>query len=77
MSRIVRNISASTNPRLTKREVECLRWVAQGKTTHEISRILDLSEHGVVHHVRSVMRKLGVSNRHFAANVATKLGLLN
>ncbi|AJP56205.1 hypothetical protein UC34_02700 [Pandoraea vervacti] len=63
-------------PALTPRERECLRWVARGKTSWEIGRILTISEHGVVFHLRSVMRKFGVSSRHRAAKLASDYGLL-
>lgn len=64
-------------PVLTPRERECLRWVARGKTSWEIGRILTLSEHGVVFHLRSVMRKFDVSSRHRAAKLASDYGLLD
>ncbi|VVD60873.1 LuxR family transcriptional regulator [Pandoraea horticolens] len=62
---------------LTPRERECLRWVARGKTSWEIGRILTISEHGVVFHLRSVMRKFDVSSRHRAAKLASDYGLLD
>ncbi|APD13308.1 helix-turn-helix transcriptional regulator [Pandoraea pulmonicola] len=64
-------------PVLTPRERECLRWVARGKTSWEIGRILTISEHGVVFHLRSVMRKFDVSSRHRAAKLASDYGLLD
>ncbi|WP_322881317.1 LuxR family transcriptional regulator [Pandoraea sputorum] len=64
-------------PALTPRERECLRWVACGKTSWEIGRILTLSEHGVVFHLRSAMRKFDVSSRHRAAKMASDYGLLD
>lgn len=64
-------------PALTPRERECLRWVARGKTSWEIGRILTLSEHGVVFHLRSAMRKFDVSSRHRAAKIASDYGLLD
>jgi len=76
MFRITRETTGPNGPSLTRREVECLRWVAKGKTTYEISRILELSEHGVMHHVRNVMRKFGVSKRHHAVIMALSCGFL-
>lgn len=52
---------------LTKRERECLRWIAAGKSTWEIGCILNISEHGVTHHIRNVMRKFDCTSRHVAA----------
>ncbi|MDC8758933.1 helix-turn-helix transcriptional regulator [Janthinobacterium fluminis] len=66
---------ALTSP-LTKRELECLKWVASGKSTWEISRILGISEHGVVHHVRNMMSKFNVSCRHQAVVRASFCGLI-
>ncbi|AVF39289.1 hypothetical protein AL486_05855 [Pandoraea apista] len=64
-------------PMLTPRERECLRWVVRGKTSWEIGRILTISEHGVVFHLRSAMRKFDVSSRHRAAKLASDYGLLD
>ena len=50
-------------PKLTKREVECLVWTAQGKTSWEISLILDISESTVNFHLKNTMRKLGVYSK--------------
>ncbi|WP_339531011.1 autoinducer binding domain-containing protein [Pseudomonas mucidolens] len=61
---------------LTEREVEILRWIAGGKCSKSISAILNLSEHTVNFHVKSVQRKFGSSNRTLAATYAVALGLL-
>ncbi len=74
---VQRDTARHCAPVLTPRERECLRWVARGKTSWEIGRILTLSEHGVVFHLRSVMRKFDVSSRHRAAKLASEYGLLD
>lgn len=61
---------------LTHRELECLRWIAIGKSNWEIAMIFGMSEHGVVYYVRKLLWKLGVSNRHHAVDRATAYGLL-
>lgn len=48
---------------LSPREIEVLRWSAEGKTASEVGRILCLSERTVNFHVNSCMRKLNVSNK--------------
>ncbi|WP_260958282.1 autoinducer binding domain-containing protein [Pseudomonas citri] len=48
---------------LSPREIEVLRWSAEGKTASEVGRILCLSERTVNFHVCSCMRKLNVSNK--------------
>ncbi|WBG61834.1 autoinducer binding domain-containing protein [Pseudomonas citronellolis] len=61
---------------LTEREVEILRWIADGKCSKSISEILNLSEHTVNFHVKSIQRKFGSSNRTLAATYAVALGVL-
>lgn len=68
--------SAGVAPRLTARERECTYWVAQGKSTWEISRICRISEATVNFHVGNVRRKFGVSSRTTAVLKAAALGLL-
>jgi LuxR family quorum sensing-dependent transcriptional regulator len=52
----------SPKPILSEREREVLRWIANGKTAWEVSRILSLSEHTVLTHQRNVKQKLGATN---------------
>ena len=46
---------------LSKREVQCLQWLAAGKTYSEAAIILDISERTLRFHVGNARRKLGVS----------------
>ena len=48
---------------LTEREMECIVWCAEGKTSWEISKILGISERTVFFHMQNASRKLGASNR--------------
>lgn len=61
---------------LTNRELECLRWIAIGKSNWEIAAIFGISEHGAVYYVRKLLWKLGATNRHQAVERATACGLL-
>jgi DNA-binding CsgD family transcriptional regulator len=63
-------------PALTRREREVLAWTACGKTSDEISRILDLSVSGVNFHVTNFLSKLDTCNKMAAVARATQLGLL-
>ncbi|MDM0012482.1 autoinducer binding domain-containing protein [Variovorax sp. J22P168] len=63
-------------PPLTRREIEVLRWTADGKTSCETGDILGVSEDTADFHVRNAVRKLGVSTRASAAARAAVLGLL-
>lgn len=63
-------------PKLTKRERECLRWIARGKSSWDIGGILGISEHTVRSHTQSILRKLDVSSRAMAVAEAKDRGLL-
>jgi DNA-binding response OmpR family regulator len=52
---------------LNDREVETLTWVARGKTSAEIAKILSLTKRTVDFHVDKARIKLGVSTRTQAA----------
>ena len=63
-------------PKLTPREVECLKWAADGKTEWEISAILNVSEHTADKHLANAHRKLGAANRAQAVANAIRWGLI-
>jgi DNA-binding CsgD family transcriptional regulator len=50
-------------PPLTRREGECLRWVAAGRSDPQIGMILGLSPNTVHAHVESAKTKLGANSR--------------
>jgi LuxR family transcriptional regulator len=64
-------------PSLTEREVQVLRWTADGKTTGEISNILAISENTVNFHIKNAVQKLQSSNKTAAVVRAAVLGLLH
>ena len=76
ISRMVKQEKMPTHPRLTKRETEVLQWIAAGKSSWEISRLINISEHGVIYHVRNLLRKFDVTSRHQAVVKAISLGLV-
>lgn len=63
-------------PRLTKREVELLRLVANGLSNRAIAQSLSVSENTVKYHVRNILQKLGVQNRTEAVARAMRAGIL-
>ncbi|MBI1212808.1 MAG: hypothetical protein GC190_15205 [Alphaproteobacteria bacterium] len=58
---------------LTARELECLRWTAQGKTDAEIGTILSISPRTARFHIENAKRKFGVSTRIQAVAEALRL----
>ena len=67
---------AEKEARLTRRESEILRLVADGKPNGEIARDLWITEQTVKYHVSNIYRKLGVANRTEASRWAQLHGLL-
>jgi len=65
-----------TRPQLSRRELECVKWTAQGKTAWEIGQILALSERTVEKYLTHSMRKLGAVNRTHAVAIAIRRHLL-
>lgn len=75
------SISASSETermagRLTNREIECLKWVADGKTSLEIAAITSLSVHTINHYLKICCSKLNTVNRIQAAVVAARQELI-
>lgn len=58
---------------LTRRELDVLGWVAQGKTNAETATILGVAPGTVKIHLERIYRKLGVENRTAASALALEL----
>jgi DNA-binding CsgD family transcriptional regulator len=50
-------------PHLTRREIEIVRCIADGKTAGETAKTLTVCEHTVTNHLGNVHRKFGTRNR--------------
>ncbi|MHC3467846.1 ATP-binding protein [Streptomyces sp. 7R007] len=77
--RVPRGPLAATrgNPgRLTERQLQVIRLLAEGMTNAEIAARLVVSVRTVDNHVRAVLEKLDAPTRHHAAVRAAELGLL-
>jgi two-component system, NarL family, response regulator LiaR len=81
-ARLVRALSDRTAPQpdrttaLTKRELEVLALIGQGRSNKRIAFELGISEKTVKAHVGHVLAKLGVSDRTQAALLAVRQGLV-
>lgn len=62
--------------KLTQRELQVLKGLAEGKANKEIARDLDLSEPTVKLHIKTLYRKLDCNNRTQAALMAQEEGLI-
>lgn len=63
-------------PPLTRRETECLRWVAAGRSDPQIGMILGLSPNTVHAHVESAKTKLAANSRAQLVLRAVMAGIL-
>jgi LuxR family quorum sensing-dependent transcriptional regulator len=61
---------------LTEREMDCVRWTAEGKTEWEISTILNISHRTVEHHLASARSKFDVLNKTHLIAEAIRAGII-
>lgn len=73
---INQKVEETQKEKLTPRELECLFWACEGKTTWEISKIIEISERTVIFHLTSATKKLGAVNRQHAVAKAMSTGLI-
>jgi DNA-binding NarL/FixJ family response regulator len=71
------NGNRASAPRLTARELQVLRLVAEGLPNAQVAKQLWISEPTVKYHLSRTYEKLGVSNRTGAARWAERHGLLD
>lgn len=77
LRRVIGLSNTIEKPLLTEREKECLRLAADGKTSWEIGKLLNLSERTANFHLNNAMVKLDVSNRQHAVAKSILQGLIN
>lgn len=61
---------------LSKREMEILRYIADGSPNKRIALILDIASGTVANHITTINRKLGASNRAHAVSIAYMKNLI-
>jgi NarL family two-component system response regulator LiaR len=74
--RELRQPAADPLARLTPRETDVLKGIAQGRSNREIARALTLSEETVKSHVSAILAKLGLADRTQAAILALQRHLV-
>ena len=62
---------------LTSREIEVLRLIAAGKANKLVASDLSITEETVKGHVKSILSKLGASDRTHAVTIALKRGIIH
>ena len=68
--------SDGRSEKLSARELEVLRLVAEGQTNKEVARALFIADDTAKKHVQSVIGKLGASDRTHAVMKAARAGLI-
>jgi DNA-binding NarL/FixJ family response regulator len=63
--------------KLTQRELDVLKEVARGRRNKEIGAALSIAEDTVKMHVKSILMKLGVSDRTEAVTIALRRGIIH
>lgn len=63
-------------PDMTRRELEVLMHLADGRTSNEISGILNISRHTVDWYMSGIQSKLGARNRQHAVAIAFRSGMI-
>lgn len=71
-----RDVRAERDFELTERELECLFWIAEGKTSDEIAVILGISRNTINNYITSVMRKTATKTRSEAIAYAVRNNLV-
>lgn len=74
--RLLPRIAPETDASLSEREIEALRWTADGKTAAEIATIMSIAERTVNFHIRNATAKLDAGNKTAATIRAAMLRLL-
>lgn len=62
--------------RLSEREMEICKYIAEGKKNVEIAKILYLSEHTIKSHVSDIIANLGAANRTQVAYILGKENII-
>jgi len=74
---VAEELTNSVSVQLTRREMEALAWLADGMTSNEIGKVLNISSNTVDWYMSGIQEKLSAKNRHHAVAIAFRLGLIN
>lgn len=76
-NRLAEQIAPERASVLSGREIDVLRWTAEGKTASDISTIMHITERTVNFHIANCIKKLNATNKTAAAVKAALLGLFH
>jgi len=67
----------AADDQLSERELDVLRWVAEGCSNKAVGSRLAISEDTVKNHMRTILSKLGANDRTHAVTIAIRRGYLD
>lgn len=70
------SLDLQERPHVTQRELEVLKWLAEGKTGPEMATILSLSIHTVYSHQLALREKFGVYKDTALVAAALRQGII-
>lgn len=78
VSALVSRLTRTTTPayRLSRREIEVLRFLSEGLSTEELSVRMELSINTVRNHVQKAIRRLGAHSKLEAVAIAQREGII-
>lgn len=74
---VLSQMVSSVDVQMTRREMEALNYLAEGMTSPEIGRILEISNHTVDWYMNGIQEKLKAKNRHHTVALSFRLGLIS
>ena len=79
VSTLVNVLGGSAEPRrqLSRREIEVLRYLAEGLSTADVCDRMQLSVNTVRNHVQSAIRRLGAHSKLEAVAIAQREGIIS
>ncbi|MCA1407023.1 autoinducer binding domain-containing protein [Ensifer sp. IC3342] len=74
---IMAELISRVEVQMTRREMEALNYLADGMTSNDIGKVLDISSHTVDWYMNGIQEKLKAKNRHHVVAIAFRLGLIS
>ncbi len=75
---IMAELVSRVEVQMTRREMEALHYLADGMTSNDIGKVLDISSpHGPTGTMNGIQEKLKAKNRHHVVAIAFRLGLIS
>lgn len=74
---LTQRVATVPTQELSGRELEVLKWTAEGKTSEEVALIMSITKRTVNFHINNCVAKLDASNKLHATVKAAVLGLLS